>query len=509
MLSIGQRTSALIIVLLLVATIGVVSHFVPPSSARRAEPPSPLRAHPPHQLQTAYVGSARCAECHAAVAEQFARHPKSHSIGRAEEWLMENPLTADLVIDPPGPYRYRVSEDQGALVHEEVALNADGEELTTQSRPVAWMIGSGRRGRTFTIETNGVLRESPLTWYANGAKWDLSPGYQTPDQPHFQRRITTACLQCHAGQVATRGANQFDPDHPFLEAGIGCERCHGPGADHVAFHEQADRGERSIDPIVNPSRLDSIRRDAVCNRCHLSGGHRVLHAGVTEVDFVPGRRLADVWTIFVDDMAGDRDDGPGLSQPQQMRESRCYQATNGRLGCISCHDPHEVPEDSQRLGFYRTRCLNCHAIGTACTAPSADRLRRNDACTECHMPRRQTSNLPHTAQSDHRIRRQPGAEPRSSRGGELVVWDEGVPKLDAEVQERARQMLIATGDLPTQDPLDLLKACRNLELISRTNPADGPCWEALARGAMRSQQPQVALTAGQRASEVMSSNDAT
>ncbi|MDZ4688587.1 MAG: tetratricopeptide repeat protein [Planctomycetaceae bacterium] len=434
----------------------------------------------------------------------------SHSISPVEDWIAATPLASEVEFDPAGPYRYRVFQDDDRLLHEEVRLGAGDAVLTQQALPVSWIIGSGKRGRTFATSADGVLRESPITWYANGPHWDLSPGYNTADQPHFQRRVTTACLLCHAGQVSAPGPNRFDPSAPFVESGIGCERCHGPGAAHVARHEQAF-APAGPDPIVNPSRLDPVRREAVCNRCHLSGGHRVLHAGKSDADFQPGQRLCDVWTIFIDDV-GSRGDGPGISQVQQMRSSACYRSSEGRLGCISCHDAHEVPAEAERLDYYRAKCVTCHvAEGRDCSAPALQRAQLRDACTECHMPRHPTSNLPHTAQTDHRILRRPSEASlsQSRKPVESLLWDEGQPPLDAAQIERARQILVANAEHVVPNSDQLQDACNSLRKTVAANPGDGRAWEALARAATRANQPSVALSAGLRAVERWPDDDAT
>ena len=47
------------------------------------------------------------------------------------------------------------------------------------------------------------------------------------------------------------------------EWNVGCEKCHGPGAEHVAKPSRAN--------IVNPSRLDFVHANDVCIQCHSQG----------------------------------------------------------------------------------------------------------------------------------------------------------------------------------------------------------------------------------------------
>jgi tetratricopeptide (TPR) repeat protein len=100
-----------------------------------------------------------------------------------------------------------------------------------------------------------------------------------------------------------------------------------------------------------------------------------------------------------------------VSQVQQMHESRCFLTSEGRLGCISCHDPHRLPSESEKVAFYRSRCLQCHHE-SSCRLTVAERHQKSSAddCVSCHMPRRQTPDIAHSAATDHRVLRKPGAK---------------------------------------------------------------------------------------------------
>jgi predicted Zn-dependent protease len=89
-----------------------------------------------------------------------------------------------------------------------------------------------------------------------------------------------------------------------------------------------------------------------------------------------------------------------------MWHSACYKHSDGRLGCISCHDPHASPVEDARVDFYRSRCLTCHEE-RPCSTPEPVRRRTSavDSCIECHMPPLSARDVPHTSQTDHRIRR--------------------------------------------------------------------------------------------------------
>jgi tetratricopeptide (TPR) repeat protein len=95
-----------------------------------------------------------------------------------------------------------------------------------------------------------------------------------------------------------------------------------------------------------------------------------------------------------------------VGQVEQMKLSRCFRASEGRFGCISCHDPHQVPTPTDKMAYFRQQCLVCHDQ-KGCNLPAAERLAqsRDDNCIQCHMPRASSVDVLHTATTDHRILR--------------------------------------------------------------------------------------------------------
>jgi tetratricopeptide (TPR) repeat protein/catechol 2,3-dioxygenase-like lactoylglutathione lyase family enzyme len=89
-----------------------------------------------------------------------------------------------------------------------------------------------------------------------------------------------------------------------------------------------------------------------------------------------------------------------------MTLSRCYRESGGKLGCQSCHDPHEQPSAEKAPAYFRDRCLHCH-IDQSCTLalPKRLALRPNDACAGCHMARQPALTVSHSTLTDHRILR--------------------------------------------------------------------------------------------------------
>ena len=75
--------------------------------------------------------------------------------------------------------------------------------------------------------------------------------------------------------------------------------------------------------------------------------------------FGPACALGQFWSIFVHAHEPGQED-KAVNHVEQLHLSRCFQASAGKLGCLSCHDPHVAVGPDRRIAHYRTRCLTCH-----------------------------------------------------------------------------------------------------------------------------------------------------
>lgn len=343
-----------------------------------------------------YIGTAACAGCHPSNHASYKRTAHSHSL--AELNPAAEPPDGSFHHVPSGR-TYTIYRQDGQFRHREVLRDESDKVVASVDLPVRYLIGSGHYCRSYLVEVDGFVHESPVTWYTAKRQWDMSPGYDAPRHWSFERPARVGCLVCHAGQVAV-GDTVHKATLP--QKAIGCENCHGPGSLHQARHKTKPAPTDADDTIVNPAKLATRElREAVCSRCHLSGAVSVNVRGRTDPTAVrPGRPLTDYRIDYRFEPIGDGMTVVG--HVQQMRLSKCHQQSKS-LTCTTCHDPHNKVGPSQSVEFYRQKCLDCHAQrGCAVPEPERRKTQPADNCAACHMPSADT-DIPHIAFTHHRI----------------------------------------------------------------------------------------------------------
>ena len=180
------------------------------------------------------------------------------------------------------------------------------------------------------------------------------------------------CFGCHSTGYSLSSKT-------FVEPGVGCEACHGPGKAHV-------RSGGAHGTIVNPALLSADRNRMVCGQCHSvgtdpTGKHPfpVMKEDGHTRPFKPGDDLT----------AGFRDARPILVR-KSWEYSLFVQSTESyaKQLCTDCHDPHgKSANPSMLLDATSEICLRCHGIGNQRLRFKnhwglGDAIKRR--CWECH-----------------------------------------------------------------------------------------------------------------------------
>ena len=368
---------------------------------------------------TAYTGDSACISCHANEASAYEQHGMSRSFHRwTTATRIESPLTTPLVHDATG-FAYTVEESDGHLYQVERLTSPEGKRLHELRRRIDYVTGSGNVARTYFTDENGRLFQLPLTWYREHG-WDFSPGYRVSNA-RFDREMPDRCVACHASYPKT--LPHLEGKYADVRAGIGCERCHGPGALHVKERiAQVPRDSGYDKSIVDPARLPLARRLDVCEQCHVHTAVSVLRDGKDEFSYLPSQPLRDQWAFFK--QAGSIDI---VSHADRLRQSACFlaaQSTARPLECATCHDPHRAPSTAETRS---QPCAGCHtsaALATRLTSADARATHTSGSdCVSCHMPKVGERGVPHGTFTDHWIRVvRPGASPPTvARSGDSPI----------------------------------------------------------------------------------------
>jgi len=377
-----------------------------------AETPTTLAVPRNAAPGVAYVGSAPCAGCHASLYERYRKTGMGQSMSLASDAAQLSRLPTPVTIFQQNIKRHFTILRQGSdLYQSQYELDGNGKEIFHNTHKLEYVIGSGSNGQSYVVRRAESLFQAPLSYYSRPAKWDLSPGFELQDAA-FNRPIQAGCVACHSGRANTiRDRLAVYGEPAFHELAIGCENCHGPGQLHITERSKgmpvSKRGDSSI---VNPSRLPPWLANNICMNCHQTGDTRVLQPGKDYLDFRPGTSLNNTVGIFrVPYRREFPPDEDLLEHYSSMVLSRCYQQSQGRLSCLSCHNPHTEPSVQEAPAYYRGKCLGCHT-DKSCSLPLAQRRQQRpaDDCASCHLPKRNLRTIAHSALTNHRILARPG-----------------------------------------------------------------------------------------------------
>jgi predicted CXXCH cytochrome family protein len=376
-----------------------------------------------------YADPAVCAQCHSAIAATYRKTGMGrsfHQVRSAKDLDESGPApTLDKPFSHPASNSFfaMVLRD-GAWYQRRWQTGFDGKETEIDEKRVDYVIGSGNHSRTFLhLTERNTLQELPLGWYSEkGGFWGMNPGYDRADYSGSVRPIFYECMFCHNGypkipEGAQRDATQTTYMRPLPE-GIDCQRCHGPGQDHV---DKASGGATAAvvrAAIVNPARLNPEREMEVCLQCHLETSNQKLPHAVVRLDrtpfsYVPGQPLGDFQVAF-DRVAGKNTSMEVAQAGYRFRESKCFLKSGGSTGesklrCTTCHNPHDIRHDEQATTHYNEICQGCHQSVTHQPVTTAAVNQARSDCVSCHMPKRRTDDGVHVVMTDHFIAPRPPA----------------------------------------------------------------------------------------------------
>ena len=320
-----------------------------------------------------YVGSKACERCHAEIYRRWQKTPMANVV--RDPRIHPDAITPTLANDSIANFR----KEQVAFVYgslwKQRYFTKVGDDFFPL--PEQWDIG--------------VRRWLPYKVPSTGADWwgSLYP----PD--NMKRPTGPTCDGCHSVgyDIHTKHVAEWN---------VGCERCHGPGSEHVAHPARGN--------TINPSRMDSLAATDTCTQCH-SQGQPLMNPIEGKyydwpVGYQVGLKLQNFW----------RFEGCVLGQTSfyyfpdctahknRMQGNDFVQSVMYRHGitCSSCHDVHGTQNYAQLRKPAEQICLDCHGPQSP-NGPNTASLYEHthhkegsagSKCVACHMPQIETEGVP-------------------------------------------------------------------------------------------------------------------
>lgn len=330
-----------------------------------------------------YVGSPSCQKCHSEIYERWKKTPMANVV--RDPRSHPDAIIPDLKTNNVAKF----SIDQVALVY-----------------------GSIWKQRYFT-KIGDDYYPLPAQWDVGNKKWLR---YHVPDtgadwwaafypSDNMQRPTGPTCDGCHS-------VNYDIHTKQVTEWNVGCERCHGPGSEHVAHPTRLN--------IQNPSHMNSFASNDTCIQCHSQGQPKTkLIEGKAydwPVGYEIGKRLQEYWNL--EDMTLGQTDflhfADGTAHKNRMQGNDFIQSVMYERGvtCASCHDVHGTDNYAQLRKPADKICLDCHSANSP-NGPRVASLEEHthhktgspgSQCIACHMPKIETQGVPGALVSSHTFR---------------------------------------------------------------------------------------------------------
>jgi len=335
-----------------------------------------------------YVGAAACAKCHADNYRKWAHSRHSRMLQPATPESVKGDFARGHI--KLRDLSYALRERDGAFYIAESELSGKLKE-----HRVDYTLGSRRIQHYLTTLPSGRIIVLPPTWDVLRKQWFHNYDIADPDE---SGEITVqvwnkGCYSCHVSQEQKNYSSEEDQyKTAWLDFGTNCERCHGPGSEHLRHYAAPAPSSTGSHDIVLQTRLDPARNTMVCAQCH---SFRDIYAeGFNAGD--------DYYDFFVPilEYSQPLDKDPAYWPDGRTRrfsndafglwQSECF--LRGGATCVSCHSaPHEVDieKNVQLRPDANALCSQCHAAIQNALASHTHHATGSagSSCVECHMPR--------------------------------------------------------------------------------------------------------------------------
>ena len=351
--------------------------------------------------QATYVGSKKCMSCHASIYDMWkdTLHNKSQQIlSRTNDTL---------VVDWNGMLKLKAGnipeviiklEDGPGDVHQAILVDAKDPSKEVTYTVVRTYGGWGWKQR-YQVKIGNNHYILPIQWNQATSRWvpyNLQNWYKEDGSlktPPVEKSFEMSCAGCHNTGLELKKVDK-GYESKYVELNIGCEKCHGPGSEHI-------KSPRAKGKIIDPRKLPYERSSEVCGQCHSRGvsmPNGTFEFPWNDKDNKPyklGDPLANYYK-FKPGLWGDPE-AHSKSHHQQWLDFHKSTHFQTKVACFDCHNPHGGAGRFQliKADFNNNLCLSCHGKEKKFANPAAIRshTKHNYApettgtsrCSLCHM----------------------------------------------------------------------------------------------------------------------------
>lgn len=346
----------------------------------------------------AYIGTTACAVCHREAYSNWLQSDHRHAMEKAgNQSVLGNFSNAT--------FEYFGTRSRFFKRAGKYYVETDNAKGDLQTFEIAYTFGHYPLQQYLIAFPDGRLQALSISWDSRpaaqgGQRWfDLYPDQKIThdDALHWTgafQNWNSRCASCHSTNLVKNYSLPADRyDTHWQEINVGCEACHGPGSQHVAWangkHTLPNRGlitnlgklwEPHDGQLPIPQRADTPLSGQlqVCAGCHSRRAE--LQQPDTARNFFDDYSISPLLEgrYFADGQMREEVYVTGSFLQSRMHANH--------VSCTNCHEPHS---GKLRLAG-NALCLQCHQAPKYQTQEHF--FHRPDSpggqCVNCHMPQR-------------------------------------------------------------------------------------------------------------------------
>lgn len=334
-----------------------------------------------------FSGSNSCKSCHSETYEKWHGSDHEKAMAKADSTTVLGDFNNTTYTDPYNKITSTFYTKDGAYF-----VETEGPDGILAEFKITHTFGFYPLQQYLIPFPSGKLQCLNIAWNIEKKSWYRLPPYDVTgpnDWLHWTRGSQTwnaMCAECHSTTLEKKFDIESESyDTKWFEISVGCEACHGPSSQHIAWAEQLPLGRKKVKNFaltVATSNVDSDSQINTCAPCH----SRRFQLNDNSHNQTP---LLDKLVPSLLEAGLYHPDGQILDEVYvwgSFTQSKMYQ--NG-VRCSDCHDPHTT----KRLLQGNDLCTQCHRKEDFDSTTHHFHKKEYEGkpsegylCVKCHMP---------------------------------------------------------------------------------------------------------------------------